>query len=161
MHFLDGEVGAARGGDARAGHDLGAECPEDDPEGGEPRGRPERVPAVAGRDPRQPEHRQRGDDQRCDDDHRGAGDRQVGDDTAERVAHRLDAEREEAPVVDRVERTVEGDVEADVEELHQHEHAERRTDHARDDAPHTVRQHDGEHDDDDSLERKLARMRRA
>ena len=62
--------------------------------------------------------------------------------------------REEAPVVDRVERAVEGDVEADVEELHQHEHAERRTEHACDDAPHTVRQHDGEHDDDDSLERK-------
>ena len=62
--------------------------------------------------------------------------------------------REEAPVVDRVERTVEGDEEADVEELHQHQQAERRPDHPREDAPGAGGQDDGQQHDDDPFERK-------
>ena len=51
------------------------------------------------------------------------------------VAQRLDADGGVAPVVDGIERPVEGREEAEVEELHEHQQAERRPDHPGHDAP--------------------------
>ena len=54
---------------------------------------------------------------------------------ADRVAHRLDADPRVAPVVDRVERPVEGGEEPHVEQLHEQQQAEHRPDDPGHDAP--------------------------
>ena len=154
MHLGDGQVGPARGRDARARDELGAKRPADHPGGGERRDGRKRSPPVAGSDAGQVEHCQRGEDERGDAEQHGAGDRQVSIGAAEGVAHRLDADGGVAPVVDRIERAVKGDEEPEVEELRQRQQAEHRPYHPRDDAPGAGRQGDGQHDDDDPFERE-------
>ena len=100
------------------------------------------------------EHRQRGQDERGDAEEHGAGGHQVGIRAAEGVAHRLDPDGGVAPVVDRVERTVERGEEAEVEELHHHQQAERRPDHPRQEAPGAGGQDGGQQHDDDPFERE-------
>ena len=58
---------------------------------------------MTGRDPSQPAHGQRRDDERRETDHDGSRDREIGVPAAEGVAHRPDADRQVAPVLDRVE----------------------------------------------------------
>ena len=116
MHLADREMRRAHRRDAGAG-DLRAEHPAEHPDGGEHTHRLQRTPPVTGRNPRQLADGQRRDDERREDDHDGDGDREICVPAAERVAHGPDADREIAPVLDRVERPVEGDEEAQVEEL--------------------------------------------
>jgi hypothetical protein len=89
-----------------------------------------------------------------DDDQHRARDRQVGIRAAERVAHRLDPDGGIAPIVDRVERAVEGDEEADVEELHEHQKSKHGPEQPRDESAGAARQHDDQQDDDDPFERE-------
>ena len=134
-HLVDDQAGGARGGDGRVGDELRAEHPAEHPDDAERRDGRERPAAVAGRDPGQAKHRQRREDEHGDDEHRRAGDGQVRVRPADRVAQRLDADPGVAPVVDRVERPVEGREEADVEDLHDHQQAEHRPDDPGQEAP--------------------------
>ena len=106
------------------------------------------------RDAGQLAYGQRGDDERGEADHDGGRDREIGVPVAEGVTHRADADREVAPVLDRVERPVERDEEAEVEDLDQDQHTEQRPDHPGHEAPDPRRQGDGEAEDDESLERE-------
>ena len=125
-HLLDGQVGGAQGGDARAGHELRAERPAEHPGGAECSHRLERLPAVAGRDPGQAEHGQGREDEREDGEQRHADQRQVRVRPTDRGPQRLDPDGGVPPVVDGVERPVEGGEEAEVEQLHDGQEAERR-----------------------------------
>ena len=109
---------------------------------------------MTGRNPGQLAHGQRRDEESGQTDHDGGCDRKILVPAAERVAHRREADREVAPVLDRVEGAVERDEEAEVEGLDQDQHAEQRADHPRHEASSTRRQHEGQADDDESLERE-------
>ena len=109
---------------------------------------------MTGRDPGQLAHGQRRDDERRETDHDGGCDREIGVPAAEGVAHRPDADREVAPVLDRVEGRSNAMKKPRSKSLDQHEHAEQGPDHPRHEAPCAGRQRDGQADEDESLERE-------
>ena len=66
IDLVDDQTGGKRGGDRRVGDELGAERPAERPDSAEPRDRPQRPAAVVGRNPGQPQHRQRQQDGQYD-----------------------------------------------------------------------------------------------
>src|SRR6185437_6798155 len=129
------------------------ERPAEHPHGGEYAYSAQRASAVTARNPRHLAQGDRRDEERCETDHDCACDREIGGTAAEGVTYRRGADREVAPVLDRVEGAVERDEEAVVEELDQNQHAEQRADQPRYETPPPGRQGEGKADGEESLER--------
>ncbi len=153
-HLVVGEAGRTGGGDRRAGGELHAGHRTDQPDRTECRHGLHRRPPVSGRDPGEPQHRQRGEDEHGQAEHCGTDQGQVGPGPAEGVAQRLDADPGVGPVRDRVERPVERREEPDVEDLHQDQQTESEADQPGQDAPSGGGQDEGQGDDDDALDRE-------
>ncbi len=88
--LVDDEAGGQRRGDRRVGDELRAEHPAERPDSAEPRERPQRPAAVVGRDPGQPQHRQRQQDGQYDGADNRADLDQLRLRTTDQGAQRLD-----------------------------------------------------------------------
>ena len=130
LHLVDGQVGGARGGDAARRRRAARRTPSRAPRR---RRAPRRPGATCRRWPAATRVRRStarvGRTSSGDAEQRRRRRRPGSRPSADRVAQRLDADGGVAPVVDGIERPVEGREEADVEELHEHQQAERRPDH--------------------------------